>query len=69
MTFPRNVSFSIVKMSKRVVIFNGEFAIEVDSPSNTAAQAEAWRILKSIPNAEFGPPDEGGLDVEEVYEN
>ena len=55
-------------MSKRVVVFNGEFAIQVDSPSNTAAQAEAWRVLKSIPNVEFGPPDEGGLDVEEVYE-
>ena len=56
-------------MSKRVVMFNGEFAIEVDSPSNTAAQAEAWKLLKAIPNVEFGPPDEGGLDVEEVWES
>lgn len=52
----------------RAVVFNGEFAIAVESPSNTAAIAEAWQILKSIPGIVFAPHDEGGLDVEFVAE-
>lgn len=52
----------------RAVVFNGEFAIEVESPSNTAAIAEAWRILQSIPGIQQAPVDEGGLDVEFVAE-
>lgn len=55
-------------MSKRAVVFNGEFAIEVDSPSNTAAQAEAWKVINSIPGVVLAPYDEGGLEVEEVWE-
>ena len=56
-------------MSKRVVMFNGEFAIEVDSPSNTAAQAEAWKVINSIPGIQQAPVDEGGFEVEEVWES
>lgn len=52
----------------RAVVFNGNFAITVDAPSNTAAIAQAWQVIKSIPGVDIAPHDEGGLDVEFVSE-